>query len=185
MLVAMLYAVAERSYPATTVADVVARAAVSRTTFYAQFRDKEACFLAAYGYARRHIEAELEDATAGLSDQMPWRVRLAGEVAAYLEALASEPALALALHQEVLTVGGAALDERAQLLALLAGRVLHVNAIARAQEPDLPELPPEIFALYTGGLDELIRDRLRTAGPDGLRGLAEPLLRATIALFGL
>ena len=45
---AMAQVVAERGYPATTVADVVERAGVSRRTFYEQFADKEACFLAAY-----------------------------------------------------------------------------------------------------------------------------------------
>lgn len=40
-------AAAERGYPATTVTDVVRRAGMSRATFYGQFRDREACFVAA------------------------------------------------------------------------------------------------------------------------------------------
>jgi len=184
MLVAILYAVGESGYPGTTVADVVARAAVSRTTFYSQFADKEACFLMAYDYARRHVESELEDASAERAADMPWRVQVAADIAAYLDVLSSEPAIALALHQEVLAVGSSALNARAQLLAMLAGRVVALNQVARTQDSSLPEVPPEVFALYTGGLDELIRDRLRTAGAEGLRDLAEPLVRATTALFG-
>src|SRR5213080_4602099 len=48
MLGAMADAVASKSYAATTVADVVAGAGVSRKTFYEHFRDKEECFLAAF-----------------------------------------------------------------------------------------------------------------------------------------
>ena len=44
----MAQVVSDKGYAATTVADVVERAGVSRRTFYEQFADKEACFLAAY-----------------------------------------------------------------------------------------------------------------------------------------
>src|SRR5690242_3020391 len=62
VLEAMVKAVAEKGYAATTIADVVARAGVSRRTFYEQFRDKEACFLAAFdtgvAFVRTRIEEE-------------------------------------------------------------------------------------------------------------------------------
>src|SRR3954451_4843452 len=48
MVGAMADAVAAKGYAATTVADGVARAVVSRKTFYEHFRDKEECFLAAF-----------------------------------------------------------------------------------------------------------------------------------------
>src|SRR5882724_3806888 len=44
LLDAMAEVVAEKGYQATTVADVVERAGVSRRTFYEQFPDREACF---------------------------------------------------------------------------------------------------------------------------------------------
>lgn len=184
LLIGMLYAVAERGYAATTVTQVVARAAVSRSAFYAQFADREACFLAAYDYALKHVESELVDADTSMPPETPWRLRLEADIGTYLDVLASEPALALTLHQEVLAVGPAALDRRAQLLAMLAGRIVTMNQIARQQDTALPEVGGEMFALYTGGLDELIRDRLRTTGAEGLRGLINPLVRTSFALFG-
>src|SRR3954452_23052879 len=51
MIEAMAETVAAKGYAATTVADVVARAGVSRKTFYEHFRDREDCFLAAYDAA--------------------------------------------------------------------------------------------------------------------------------------
>src|SRR5258705_7100077 len=48
LLEAAVRVVAEKGYGATTVADLTREAGISRTTFYAMFEDKEACFLAAY-----------------------------------------------------------------------------------------------------------------------------------------
>ena len=45
MIAAMAETVAAKGYAATTVADVVARAGVSRKTFYEHFADREECFL--------------------------------------------------------------------------------------------------------------------------------------------
>src|SRR5439155_260785 len=48
LLAAMANVVAAKGYAATTVADVVSAAGVSRSTFYELFASKEACFLDAY-----------------------------------------------------------------------------------------------------------------------------------------
>src|SRR5204862_880215 len=48
LLQAATEAVAELGYVKTTVADILARAGVSRATFYQLFSDKEHCFNAAY-----------------------------------------------------------------------------------------------------------------------------------------
>lgn len=44
----MARAVATRGYSATSVANVIELAGVSRTTFYEHFANKDECFLAAY-----------------------------------------------------------------------------------------------------------------------------------------
>ena len=46
----MIDSCAEKTYAATTITDIVARAHISRTTFYKQFDDKRACFDAAIAY---------------------------------------------------------------------------------------------------------------------------------------
>src|SRR5580658_10667371 len=45
---AMVQAVNERGVMATTISDLVARAGISRRTFYEHFKNKEACLLATY-----------------------------------------------------------------------------------------------------------------------------------------
>ncbi|HTW11541.1 MAG TPA: TetR/AcrR family transcriptional regulator [Solirubrobacteraceae bacterium] len=182
LLVAMLHCVAENGYAPTTVADVVARAAVSRSTFYGQFADKEACFVASYEFAMEHVLETLEAGERATGSG--WRTQVRAALSAYLDALAREPAVAVTLHVEVLAAGPEALEHRARMLGLLATQIATLNAAARREQPELPEIPPAAFALYTGGLDELIRDRLRVGTPDGLRELVAPVLDATYALFG-
>src|SRR3954470_3938277 len=41
---AMIESCAEKTYAATTIADIVKRASISRTTFYKRFPNKRACF---------------------------------------------------------------------------------------------------------------------------------------------
>jgi AcrR family transcriptional regulator len=183
LLLAMLGAVYERGYQPTTVADVVAKAAVSRSSFYSHFADKEACFAAAYGFAMDYVFARTQsaaDAVLGSS----WRERARVDLTGYLNVLASEPALAVTLHLEVLAAGPVAMERRAQMLGLLATRFARLNQLAHDAQPELPRLPLATFALYTGGLDELIRDRLRTGGARSLRELSAPVLEATFALLG-
>jgi AcrR family transcriptional regulator len=183
MLVAMLRSVAKLGYAGTTVADVVARAAVSRSTFYAQFADREACFIAAYDFAMQHALAQMT-AEAEAQPAATWRDRVRSDLTTYLQVLVAEPALAVTLHVEVLAAGPAALEHRAELLSVLASRIANLNAMAHHDDTSLRDLPPAVFALYTGGLDELIRDRLRTGHVAGLNDLAEPVLDATYAMFG-
>lgn len=183
ILVAMITSVAERGYNTTTVADIVAIAAVSRSSFYAQFTDKEACFIAAHRYALDYLIGRMTSAAAALPSRT-WKERLRSDLSTYLNVLADEPSLAVTLHVEALAAGPKALDHRAEMLGLLASQTANARELARSHDASLPELPPAAFALYVGGLDELIRDRLRTATAESLRALVGPVLEAAYALFG-
>src|SRR6476469_4725276 len=98
MLDAMAAAVAEKGYAATTVADVIARARVSRKTFYEQFRDKEECFLAAYDTGVELLLDTLRGVDVSALDVLEGaRAR----TRAYLQTLAAEPAFARTFLIEV------------------------------------------------------------------------------------
>ena len=181
---AMAQVVAEKGYPATTVADVVERAGVSRRTFYEQFPDKEACFLAAYDVGLVAVLARIRDAVETGSPGAGWRERARAGVEAFLALLASEPAFARALQLEILTAGPAALERRAGMLMMFSGVWRNVHDQARAEEPSLPALPDEVFTILTAGLEELIRDCIRQRGTAALPELAEPILRTVVAIFG-
>lgn len=180
---AMAQAVAEKGYPATTVADVVERAGVSRRTFYEQFSDKEACFLAAYDVGLSAVLDRIQDGVGG-DPAAGWRDRARSGVEAFLALLASEPSFARALQVEILTAGPAALERRAGMLTMFSGVWRGVHELAKAEEPGLPELPEEVFTVLTAGFEELVRDCIRTRGTAALPDLAEPILRTVTAVFG-
>jgi AcrR family transcriptional regulator len=185
LLFAIAQVVAEKGYAPTTVADIVDRASVSRTTFYEQFPDKEACFLAAFDFGVEYVLGRMIEAWEQHgADDHDWREHVRSDLTTYMRELAAEPAFARALHVESLAAGPAALERRAQMFALFARRSQRLHDLARAAEPSLPELPAEAFALHTGGVDELIREWLRTRDAESLTELTEPAYAATLALFG-
>jgi AcrR family transcriptional regulator len=180
---AMAVVVAEKGYAATTVADVVERAGVSRRTFYEQFADRETCFLAAYDAGLAAVLGRIRDAVE-VNPVASWRERARAGVESFLALLASEPAFAQALQVEILTAGPAALDRRAGMLVMFSGIWRNVHERARAEEPALPALPDDVFTILSAGLEELIRDCIRTHGPSALPELADPILRTVFAIFG-
>src|SRR4051812_13310919 len=100
LLEAMAQCVAEQGYAATTVALVIARAGVSRKTFYEHFPDKQACFLAAWEVG---TDILLEQVLAAGAEADGWRARLRAGADAFLEILAAEPAFARSFMIEVLS----------------------------------------------------------------------------------
>src|SRR5580692_4684564 len=62
MLTAAAEAVEEVGYARLTVAQVIARARVSRKTFYDLFEDREDCFLAAFDQAIDQVSALVSEA---------------------------------------------------------------------------------------------------------------------------
>lgn len=62
---AMIATAARYGYGKASVAKVVARAGVSRATFYEHFKDKEECFLAAYREVAQRIVGSLEQLEGG------------------------------------------------------------------------------------------------------------------------
>jgi AcrR family transcriptional regulator len=180
----MAEVVAEKGYGPTTVADVVNRAGVSRRTFYEQFADKEDCFLATYGMGAELMLTRIRQAVEHLPEA-DWRARARAGVETYMAVLAEEPEFAWATHIEILGAGAAALERRAVVIGVFAQLWQGLHARARQDEPDrIPELPPEVFATLTGGLEELVRERLRTQGAQSLPDLAASVLAAALAILG-
>jgi AcrR family transcriptional regulator len=184
LLLAIAQVVSEKGYAATTVADIVERASVSRTTFYEQFPDKESCFLEATQFGVEFVLGRMRDSWEHLPEPQDWRAHVRSDLTTYFEVLASEPAFARAIHVEWLSAGGAALERRAQILALFTERTRRIHELARKQDRSIGKLPDEVFALHTGGMDELIREFLRTHEAEALVSMTDPAIAATLALLG-
>ncbi|MEV6274298.1 TetR/AcrR family transcriptional regulator [Nocardia sp. NPDC051832] len=184
MYFGVLEAVSERGYNATTVADIVARANVSRRTFYQQFRDRDECFLAAFDQAVELVIAAL-DASVADTAQSDWRTLIRTTLAEYLKTLTDNAFCAQALHVECLAAGPAVAEQRRQMKSRLAQRMQAAFRIGR-DTGDIPaEIPPQIFDALIGAIDDRIRDCLQGPGPQSLPTLTPHLTQITLALFGV
>lgn len=160
LLEAMAETVAAKGYPATTVADVIGRAGVSRKTFYEQFRDKEDCFLAAYDAGVELLLSALRTRSAERQNLLE---RARSRTRAYLETLASEPAFARTFLIEVGAAGSAALARREAVHDRFATLLREQLDAAREQFPEIPEPPEEVYLAAVGATD-LIVSRLVARG---------------------
>ncbi|RDI54056.1 TetR/AcrR family transcriptional regulator [Nocardia mexicana] len=184
MYFGVLEAVAERGYTATTVADIVARASVSRRTFYQQFQGRDDCFAAAFAMAVEHVVGQLDASIAG-TPRTEWRTLIRTTLSEYLRVLADNSPCARALHIECLVAGPVVAEQRRQMKTVLAHRMSAAFHIGRAAGEIPSDIPPEIFEALIGAVDDRIRDCLDGPGPAALPTLLPHLYQITLALFGV
>ena len=110
---AMVEVASELGYIGAAVAPVVARAGVSRRTFYELFDGREECFLAAFEWG---VAQAREAMTNAQESQRSWRERVRHALAALLGLLDSEPELARVCAIEALGAGKLVLVRRAEVL---------------------------------------------------------------------
>lgn len=89
ILDAMANSCAEKTFAATTIADIVSRASISRGTFYKHFANKEECFYAASDAFLLELQGAAAVAYARSGDLPAGMVR--DVIAAVLDALAASP----------------------------------------------------------------------------------------------
>jgi AcrR family transcriptional regulator len=191
---AMIETCAEKTYAATTIADIVKRAGISRTTFYKRFANKRACFDAALDtciFELRTAAVVADDP----ADSPPQTVRKA--TAAILDLLAAKPALAQLVMIDAVTVEPAILERYRSLLipaleslwdragesrrasaadpflAFGRGQVLVFNQIAAGRTAQLPDLLPDLVYLAVlpfAGHEEAARQAQMATEDSGAKG---------------
>jgi AcrR family transcriptional regulator len=154
---AMVEVAAEAGYIGAAVAPVVARAGVSRRTFYELFDGREDCFLAAFGWGVAQARSVVLEA---YSAQRPWRDRVRHALAALLAFLDSEPELARVCVIEALGAGKLVLGRRARVLDDL------IDALgASAPQASRPGQPLLLTAEgIVGGAFSVVHGRLLEQG---------------------
>lgn len=146
-------AVSEKGYAASTIADIVAHARVSKRTFYEHFADKEECLMALYADACDQLMTVLR--TAGSADQA-WRERVRVAVTAYLSAMESLPAVNRMLLVEMQAAGPRAYRLRQEKQRQFADTLVAIVEEGRPANPEIPPLSPAMAIALVGGLNELL-----------------------------
>jgi AcrR family transcriptional regulator len=180
MLEAMAVAVADRGYASTSVADVIARAGVSRKTFYEHFANKEACFLEAYDLGVEVLLGTIESAVEAAPD---WLRAVSDGLGAYLETLAANPAFARTFLVEILAAGPQAIERRAAVHGRFAELVAANHRAARADMPELHAVPTHRFRSCVGAIHELVAAHLAAQGAETLPTLLDEIVDVQLALI--
>jgi AcrR family transcriptional regulator len=155
LLAAIAHVIGERGYVATTVADVVREAGVSRSTFYEHFAGKEACFLEAYRHGMEVLDEEIGRAVQA-APAGNWRAGLRAGIRAYLNAISADAATARTYILEIHAAGDAAMAERTASMRRFAERYRASGRAAGAREAH----PESVFVLCAG-TEQLCAERLR------------------------
>jgi AcrR family transcriptional regulator len=175
ILAAVAAAAAELGYAEMSVETIIARAGVSRRTFYEHFRNKEDAFLAAYEAA---VHQQARCIRRAYFRQTSVRERLRAGLGAYLQFMAREPELARMCIVEVLAAGPQAITQRNAAMRMFADII----------EDNIRELIPGCrrasLAAETivGGIHEVVFSRILAGRIDELPGLADDLLVTILML---
>ena len=162
LLDGMAASIKARGYAATTIADVVREAGVSRRTFYEHFDGRADCLI------------------QGVIDPMhDWQVQVEQALAAYLGALACNPVLLRTLFLDLPGLGAPGLAARRRAHQAIADFMLKtVN-----DEHENMALSPDMAVAAVGGIHELVLqaiERDQVAALTELATSAARLVRAAV-----
>jgi AcrR family transcriptional regulator len=181
ILEALVEVVGERGFAGASVTLVVARAKVSRRTFYEQFNGLEECLMAVMDEAVERTSAVMARAFAGEED---WRDGVRAALAALLTLYDAELVRVRVWQLEVLAAGPRVLAHRerklTQVRELILGRWAggpQAQSQLRAQA--LAVIAEGVLASVLG----LIQSRLVAGGEEPLLGLLGPLMGLIVAPF--
>jgi len=152
-----------------TVAEVVARARVSRRTFYDVFTDREDCLLAAFELALSRARLT---ACEAYERESGWREGIRAALASLLILMDEEPGYATLCVLEAPGAGEPILQRRAAMLDQLAGLLDQGRAVTSAgREP--PQLTAEGIV---GGIFAVLQTRMTREAREPLTDLLGPLM---------
>jgi AcrR family transcriptional regulator len=174
LICAIADCVAEHGYPETTVADVIARAGVSRRTFYEHFTDKEDCFLAAYDEGAKSTYEAMLQAAEGRTD---WREILDAVLTTWLEFLDADLAFTRAYMIEFWGAGDAARERWKARRDRTAGLMKTLHKLARKEDPTIVPVSDTVIAAVVGGVNRVLISHVLANDKRPLTALKPELLR--------
>lgn len=165
---AMIDCVAESGYRSTRVADVIARAGVSRKTFYEHFDNKQDCLLSTYDLIAAEAMRRVETAYRGASG---WPGRVETAIRALFDAAIANPgAMRLSLI-EIAAVGPVGIERRERSSALYESFIRQALELA----PGRGAVSDIAVKAVVGGLNRVLYRRVARADAEELHALVPAL----------
>ena len=169
MLRAVLEVVAAKGWQETRITDIIARAGVSRKTFYEHFEEKDECFLAAYDAELTQLTEAVASAFLG-EGARPWTDQVRAAVTAFLRYLAERPAAARVCMVDAMGAGPRAIAKREAALRNFTYLVDAGRSEAKV------EVPGRTAVAVLGGANELIAAELLHGSATNLETLAPDMV---------
>jgi AcrR family transcriptional regulator len=166
----------ERGYHAVTVTDVVRRAGIARNTFYESFSSKEECFLVAQRFATTKALERVVTAAGEIED---WPGRVRAGLAAFLEYITQEPALARTCVVEALAASPASVSCYQESLQSFVS----LFKLGRDVSPYGEKLPPTIDEAIVGGVFWIVYQRLALGQVSDLEELLPEMLEFVLTPY--
>jgi AcrR family transcriptional regulator len=163
---AMIDLCASSGYQAVSVAQLSARAGVSSATFYEQFRDKEACMLAAYEAARRRVFRHMPR----IADDATWSTAACEFLRGLSDGLQIDPNAGRVLFIEALAGGADIRRVRDETLDTFERGVDQFLASRADETLDIP------VAALEGARRHIVARHLRTSSEDLLPDLVADMV---------
>lgn len=170
--------VAECGYEATSVADIVKRAAVSRNAFYKNFKDKQECFAAAHEVYHGRL---LQSLTKSCAVELTLAQRVERALGATFDFLASEPDVARLLFVEASSSAGEEIALSYHGWLRRYGELLRsADPVARPQSAATMEFDQVIV----GGIASRIASEVLQGETSKLADLTPQLVEYVLAFYG-
>lgn len=167
-----------RGFRATKITDVVAAARTSRRSFYEQFDDREACYLALFDLAHELI---VEHVAQAVDPALPWDSQVDQAVGAYIDVTADEPELTVSFIREMPglgEVGAARQRDGVESFARLLMRLVNTDGMRRA---GVEPVSIGTAIMLVGGFRELIAYALEHDGDlAGVRQVASDVIKGVL-----
>ncbi len=178
LLRAVISAVADKGYQATTITDIVQRARVSRSVMYREFDGKLDCFLAAIEAGRELVAGRIEEAMDAIGDDSLESV-LRAISRAYLETCAREPSHTRAWVLELPAAGPEGIETRDRYLDWFATLMQTIDCRYGAGR----SRAPEHYIALVGGITELVGREVRAGAEAALPRLEDALTTVAWAML--
>jgi len=170
----------ERGYRDTTVADIVRHARTSKRTFYGEFSSKEDCFI---DLLRTNNEEMIKRIRRAVDPEADWQQQIRQAVAAYVEHIASRPAITLTWIREAPALGAVAQPLHRLAMSAFTDMLVDLSDSPGFRRAHIPPITPPLALIIVGGLRELTA--LYVEDGEDVHGITEAAVTASTAILGM
>jgi AcrR family transcriptional regulator len=171
--------IGERGYRDTTVADIVRHARTSKRTFYEQFASKEACLIEVL---RRNNEDLIANIQAAVNPEADWQDQIEQAAEAYVDHIASRPAITLSWIREAPALGAVARPLNRLAMEALTDMLVDLTDSPGFRRAQLSPISRPLALILLGGLRELTA--LIVEDGHDVRSIVDPAIAAATAILG-